>query len=582
MVTTLLAELYNWLNFVVVGWRITKPPEQAKKSNQQEQGVPTTSGLILPAGNYSIGLAVFIFVMIRINLLSLPNYMKAIISLSIAQVGSFLPAMTYMTSNLFKARKWDPVLKKNGKWLYILAPLGQILLLGVGPIIFVPGLDIIILYSIIRPTIPTKETQTANDFQMQIFYEAITSPKRLFVANVASVILLAVSYWLFGFRENLVWFLAPAFLLIISSGLFSIVIYTRREVWNPAQDRPFNPVAMAGSLIILFSFYIALLLNHPEQTTAYLVGSALFLGVLWYFSYLSRSETTIEIGRDTYDPPNSSFSRANKDYDFQVDSANLILTLFSRLIWFLYPVFFALGVSHAEGASKQVYINAWFASMKVVVVMTLIHVLTCLFIWTRNIREKQLDVAGKNRRVNYPDYRDRLASSALPYCIIIPALLYAFLNLMGLSPISLPGLEGSTWLDITIYTALTLILIGLFIQFPYRIGAKAWNSPEHMALENQIKLIKEGIKERRENLVKSNSAGIAMQNISDELTLNRLSSELDKENKSKKLSYNISWPGGMEKDSAFYFVVNFFVAAFTTAIATNLDRITKFLLNIPK
>jgi hypothetical protein len=346
-----------------------------------------------------------------------------------------------------------------------------------------------------------------------------------------------------------------------------------RKLDEPAEHRPFNPFALAGTLIILFSFYISILLNHPERSATYLAASALFMGALWYFCYLSRRETTIEVAKEAY---------VSKDNDFQVDSANGLMILFSRLVWFLHPIFFAYGLNRAGEASELVYVNAWLDSMKVIVIMTLVYALTCLFIWTRNVREPKLKIAGENNRPDYPEYRDNLAASALPYCIILPALVYAFLNLMGLSPIKIPALEGSIWIDISIYIALTLILIGLFIQLPYRRGAKAWKSPKLERLEEQMEGIKKDIENRRDKLVKSRSSVLAMKTISDELTLNRMTGEIDNEKNSRKLTYNISWPGEIEKDSALYFVISLVASAITTAIATNLDSFTDLLLKIPK
>ena len=98
----------------------------------------------------------------------------------------------------------------------------------------------------------------------------------------------------------------------------------------------------------------------------------------------------------------------------------------------------------------------------------------------------------------------------------------------------------------------------------------------------QNEQIKNDIENRRDKLSKSKSSISAMKNISDELTLHRIKSEIDNENKLKKLTYDITWPGELGKDSALDFVLSFVASAITTAIATNLDTITEIFLRVPK
>ena len=568
----LVSQFFIWSKFVIVGWRISKPPVEEGKAARPRSETGVIIELVYSEGAYWLGAAAFVFAMIRINLPALPNYMKAIISLSIAQVAYSLPVVCMSVRHTLEAVKG---------WGYYLAFfLAVLLIISVGTIICVPIfviLGIIGGWSLIQANRKGGKTMWFDQYRasqksMQQSFEVLTSPKYLSYSDMVSFLALAGAYWLFGFRDNWGLFVAPAFLLVVANRMFSLLLIHMRKIDEPAQLRPFNPIALAGTLIILFSFYIAILLKHPEQTTAYLLSSLLFLSVLWYFCYLGRREATIEVGREAFE---------SKDYDFQVDSANGMLTIFSLLVWFLQPVFLAIGLSHRADLSRGVYAGAWFDSMKVVLGMTLTYTLSCLFIWTRNIREPRLQVAG-GKRPDYPKYRDNLAASALPYCVIIPALVYAFLNLIGLSPVKLPGLEGNVWIDIAIHAALMLILIGIFIQLPYRSGAKEWKSPTLERLEEQLEHIKNDIASRRENLLRSRSSVIAMKNISDELTLNRLENEIDSENKLKKLNYSITWPGELGRDSALYFVLSIIASAITTTIATNIDTITKLVLKIPK
>ncbi|MCC6299307.1 MAG: hypothetical protein IT314_08410 [Anaerolineales bacterium] len=558
----ILSQATSLITFFLIGWGILRTKARIHEMFLVLNTCLATLTLIAAVGQTDLPLS---------------QSEKALLSLSSAQVAAALVG--------FISGYIGQLEQPNWKWVLGISLLLLVFFIVIGTIVCVPALAIIYsigVWQIIRnksqqqtaSTDAIARTASSGKDEYQKILKRMTSPKFRFVTDMISLLTFASAYWFFGFRSDWVLFVVPAVLLVFTNRFFSLFLARWRKPDEKAQVRPINPFAFAGSLIILFSFYIALLLKHPDRPlSVYWTSSAIFLIALLYFSNLGRHEATIEVASDAI---------YSDDYDFQMDATEGSMDLFTKSLWISHPIFLALGLGRAGGVNEgeSLMVEAWFSAMIVAIVVSLIYSLTSLAVWARNIRAPRLSVAGVESRPEYPDFRDRLASSALPYCILIPALVYALSNLLEFTPSTLLGFKANLWLDIAIYASIAVFLFGIFVQLPYRSGAKAWKSPKLEALEAQVKILDKEIRERREQFAKSKTSAVIMKNIADELTLYRLRSEIQ-ESKTKKLGYTISWTSELEGASALVYLANFLVTAISAVIASNLEKIINFVLKIP-
>lgn len=392
------------------------------------------------------------------------------------------------------------------------------------------------------------------------------------IQGLLVLITLTAAYWIIGI-SHLTQFIQFSLYLFIAHFLFSLIFAGMRKP-EAAQLRWINPFAIAGSFVIIFTFYVALYERQlMQQSVPYLV----FLLFLWYVCYLSRREVTIEEGKQ---------ATASKDRDFQIDMANYTIGWFYLLLVRLQPLFLMIGLSNA--APKAVdglggaMIYSWLRALLVTVIVMVVVGLTSLVIWARNIGKPELictensktkRLAGTEGRDRYPTCRDQLAASALPYCIFVPVMVFAVLSLLGNSPLRIAGVTG-VWLDALFYSLIALILFGLFVQVPYRNGRMARLKPEFEALRKLLRKIEKNIAgSYRSN---SHDARTQLQIIAGEMTLRRLRDA--RREQRGRLIYKFNLFGESISSTDALAVIR---GVIVTAVATGLALLINRLFQVP-
>jgi hypothetical protein len=438
-------------------------------------------------------------------------------------------------------------------------------------------------------------------------------------------------------------------LLFGNYGFAILLLYQRRP--DPTQKRWINPVAFTGALIIILAFYIAILLGEANTTISYIGAVLLSVSVLWYFGFDSRTEATIEerdFFRESYAPDvgvnaqtqltiialsflalfsalyavtptdlsaqwvaamvallvsvfffiflynllgqdvieEDSWQWTRGDGDFQIDSSQIILSSFAYFLLQLQPIFLAGGLVR-YGVSSEAMVYSWQASLVATIILVSILLLACLRVWAANILAKRLKLADQQPQVKYPEYRDLLAASALPYCVLIPALLFCIFHIYGWFPINrLVGLQEDTQIfNLLIYGAIGYGLMWIFIQIPYRRGVQDSDYPEFLRLKQYIENLREGIEVRHgwsvvtdinhlESGKTSDTVTLALQNIGDEMTLQRLNDEIKKAE--PKRSYRLSTPNFADPSLDSIFALGF--TLILTAITSAQQQIVELLL----
>lgn len=388
------------------------------------------------------------------------------------------------------------------------------------------------------------------------------------IQGLLVLVTLTTAYWIIGVPQ-LTQFIRFSLYLFIAHLLFSLVFAGMRKEKEAAQLRWINPFAIAGSFVILFTFYVAVYQSEPiRQIMPYLI----FVMFLWYVCYLSRREVTIEEGKE---------ATGSTDRDFQMDTANHTIGWFYLLLVRLQPIFLMIGLSNADpkavGGLDGAMVYSWLQALLVTVIVMLVVGLTSLVIWARNIGTPELicfengkkrHLAGTEGRDRYPAYRDQLASSALPYCIFVPAMVFAMLSLLGKTPLRIAGLTG-VWLDALFYGLLALILFGLFVQVPFRNGRMSRLKPEFETLRKLSRKIEKNIA----GLHRSNSPDgrTQLRIIAGEMTLRRLRDA--RQEQKGRLIYKFNLFGeGISSTDAIAVIRGVIVTALVTGLALLINQ----------
>lgn len=396
------------------------------------------------------------------------------------------------------------------------------------------------------------------------------------ISGVLVLTSLTIAYWIIGIPQ-IMQFIQFSIYIFIGYFLFALIFANMRKP-KAAQIRWINPFAIAGSFVIIFTLYVAILRGQSElQIFPYLATIALFLILLWYFSYLSRREVTIEEGKD---------ATGSQDRDLQMDTANMTMSWYFQILVRLQPIFLAIGLAQvtpevvADMGGPMLY--SWLQALLVTVAVILVMSIIFMVIWARNIRKpelvyeedgKILKIAGTEGRDKYPTYRDQLAASALPYCVFIPAMVFALLTILGQSPQSITGISG-VWFDILLYGLLAIILFGLLVQVPYRSGQMARLQPELKKLQKLEEKIEKGIIGNYNRSQQNPNA--ELQIIAGEMTLSRL-----KESRRQlkgQFVYKFNFLG--ETISSTDALSSVF-GVIVTAIATGAGIVINLLLGVP-